>query len=73
MLSDVLNINTIILLGFVILSVTVLYILDASIEAPWDTDLDDTYSGPRCTFFRTHVASIDKTFILHLSIHIFTL
>ena len=53
MLSEVLNINTIILLGFLILSVTVLYILDASIEAPWDTDLDDTYSGPRCEHVRT--------------------
>ena len=51
MLSEVLNINTIILLGFVILSVTVLYILDASIEAPWDTDLDDTYSASLCSTF----------------------
>ncbi len=47
-----LNLNTIILLGFVISSVTVLYILDASIEAPWDTDFDDTYNGPRCEHVR---------------------
>lgn len=52
MLKQLLNYNTYILLGFVVTSVTVLYIVDETIDSPWEKSLESDFSGFRCEHVR---------------------
>lgn len=42
----------VVLLSFVIVSTTTMYVLDATIDSPWDVEYDEEYFGPRCEHVR---------------------